>query len=87
MNDLLSEKDARALAEILADQLDVGGEQLTEEARLMEDLGADSLTLIEITMAIEERFDISVPDERWERVRTVRDVFEALAELLKQRRG
>jgi acyl carrier protein len=86
MNDILSEKDARAVEEILARELDVRRDQLTHDARLMDHLGADSLTLVEITMAIEEQFNLSIPDERWERVRTVGDLFEALAELLQEQR-
>ncbi len=55
---------------------------MTPEARLQEDLGADSLTLVEITMVLEERFNLSIPDEVWERASTVGDVFETLAESL-----
>ena len=86
MKDILSEKDAQAVEEILTDQLDVNPEQLTPEARLKDDLGADSLTLVEITMAIEDRFNMSVPDENWERVRTVGELYELLAELLQEHR-
>ena len=52
------------------------------DARLQEDLGADSLTLVEITLALEERFNLSIPDEEWEKVSTVGNLFEALADLL-----
>ncbi len=86
MNDILSEKDARIVEEILVRELDVRRAQLAHDARLVDDLGADSLTLVEITMAIEEEFNLSIPDERWERVRTVGDLFEALAELLQEQR-
>jgi acyl carrier protein len=86
MNDILSEKDARIVEEILTRELAVQREQLTFEARLVDDLGADSLTLVEITMAIEDRFNLSTPDERWEKVRTVGDLFETLAELLQEQR-
>jgi acyl carrier protein len=86
MNDLLTEKETRVVMEILAEELDVGSEQLTPDARLVEDLGADSLTIIQIAMAIEERFGLSVPDARWEGVKTVGDVLDALAELLPEQR-
>jgi acyl carrier protein len=79
MNNLLSEKDTKAVLEVLVEQLGVQPEQLTPEARIQEDLGADSLTIMEITMAVEERFHLSIPDEQWEKVSTVEDVFEALA--------
>jgi acyl carrier protein len=52
-----------------------------------DDLGADSLTIVEITMALEERFNLAIPDEQAEQVRTVQDVFETLAELLSQSAG
>jgi len=82
MNNLLSGSDTKAVLDILAEQLGVPEAQLTPDARLEQDLGADSLTLVEITLALEERFNLSIPDEEWERVSTVRDVFEALVELL-----
>lgn len=85
MNNLLSEKDTEAVFNILVEQLGVPRAQLTPEGRLQEDLGADSLTLVEITMALEERLDISIPDEEWERVTTVGELFEALANLLGDR--
>ena len=82
MNNVLPQKDTRAVLDILVEQLGVPEAQLTADARLAEHLGADSLTLVEITMALEERFSISIPDEEWEKVATVGDLFEALAELL-----
>jgi acyl carrier protein len=85
MNDILSENDTRIVEDILTREL-AGRDQLTRDARLMEDLGADSLTLVEITMAIEDQFNLSIPDERWERVRTVGELLEALAELLQEQR-
>ena len=85
MNEILPEKDSRALEEILTHALAVKPEQLTEDARFSEDLAADSLTVIEIIMAMEERFDFSIPDERWETVRTVGDLQDLLAESLKGR--
>ena len=82
MNELLFEKDSKAVIEILTGTLEVEPAQLTNDARLVEDLGADSLMLIEISMALEDRFNLSLPDESLERIRTVRDVFELLAERL-----
>ena len=82
MNDYLSETDTNAVLDILVEQLGVVKAQLTPEARLQEDLGADSLTIAEITLALEERFNLAIPDEQWERVSTVQDVLEALADLL-----
>ena len=60
MNDnMLSEKDTKAVLGILVEQLGVPEEQITPDASLMEDLGADSLDIAEITLAVEERFDLS----------------------------
>ena len=85
MNDILSENDARAVRDILVEQLGVSEAQLVPESRLEVDLGADSLTRVEIALALEDRFHLSIPDEAWERVVTVGDVFEVLAEFLGKR--
>lgn len=82
MNGIPSEKDTNAVIEILTDALGVEEKQLAPEARLTEDLGADSLTVIEISMALEERFNLTLPDDAVERVQTVGDIFELLAEML-----
>ena len=70
MSKILSEKDTKAVLDILTEQLGIEKAQLLPEARLEEDLGADSLTKVEIAMALEERFSVSIPDEHWERVST-----------------
>jgi len=82
MNGILSEKDTKAVLDILAEKLGVQQAELTPDARFEEDLGADSLTIIEINMAIEEHFNLSISDEKLETVRTVQELFEALADLL-----
>ncbi len=87
MNNLLSETDTKVVLDILVEQLGVQKSQLTPEARLEEDLGADSLDKVEIIMSVDERFGVTVPDETAERVSTVGDLFEALADLLGQRKS
>ena len=87
MNDLLSENDTSAAMKILADELGVDQTQLTHDARLKEDLGADSLTLVEINMALEQRFHLTIPDERIEGVQTVGEVLELLADMLQGVKG
>ena len=82
MNNILSDKDAQAVLDILVEQLGVQRAQLLPAAKIQEDLGADSLTVIEIAMAMEERFQLSIPDEQWETVSTVGDLFETVAKLL-----
>jgi acyl carrier protein len=84
MNNILSEKDTRAVLDILIEELGVEEAQLTPDARLQHDLGADSLTLVEITMVLEDRFNLSIPDEEWGKVSTVEDLFEALGDLLEK---
>ena len=82
MNNILSAKDTQAVLDVLVEQLGVQRTQLTPDAKIQEDLGADSLTVIEIAMAMEERFNLSIPDEQWEAVSTVGDLFATLARLL-----
>jgi acyl carrier protein len=59
---------------ILAEQLGVDLSEVTPDARILDDLGADSLDVVEMVMALEEAFDIEVPDEDVEELRTVADV-------------
>ena len=59
---------------ILAEQLGVDLGEVTPDARILDDLGADSLDVVEMVMSIEEAFDIEVPDEDVEDLRTVSDV-------------
>lgn len=60
--------------EIIVDQLGVNAEQVTPEAKMIEDLGADSLDAVELVMAIEEEFEIEVPDEDAEKLSSVNDI-------------
>ena len=61
---------------IICEQLDVSPENLVPEASFMDDLGADSLDQVELIMAMEEEFGVSIPDEEAERISTVKDVIE-----------
>ncbi|MDD5225069.1 MAG: acyl carrier protein [bacterium] len=58
---------------IISEQLGMGVEEIQPEARFMEDLGADSLDLVELVMAMEDEFDISIPDDKVEGIKTVQD--------------
>ena len=60
--------------EIIVEQLGVNQEQVTREAKFIEDLGADSLDTVELVMAFEEEFNVEVPDEEAEKLQTVGDV-------------
>lgn len=59
--------------EIIAKELGVEREKLTDEANFMEDLGADSLDTVELVMEFEKEFNIDIPDEDAEKLRTVGD--------------
>ena len=56
---------------IIINQLDISEEEVTPEASFTDDLGADSLDLVELVMAMEEKFDIDIPDEDAEGITTV----------------
>ena len=64
--------------DIIAEELGVEKEKLTNEASFMEDLGADSLDTVELVMAFEKEFDIDIPDEEAEKLRTVGDAMKYL---------
>lgn len=59
---------------IVAEQLGVDPNEVTEDASILDDLGADSLDVVELVMAIEEAYDIEVPDEDVESMRTIGDM-------------
>jgi len=59
------------LKEIIVDRLDVEADQIVPEASFVEDLGADSLDIVELIMGIEEEFDIEIPDEDAEKLTSV----------------
>ncbi len=68
--------------DIIVEELGVEREKLTAEASFMEDLGADSLDTVELVMAFEKEFDIDIPDEDAEKMRTVGDARKYLHEKL-----
>jgi acyl carrier protein len=66
--------------DIIVEQLGVKPEQVTPEAKFIEDLGADSLDTVELVMALEEEFGIEVPDEQAEKLQSVGDVMKYIEE-------
>ncbi len=61
---------------LVTDQLGVDRKSLTPEANLLDDLGADSLDVVELVMAMEEEFGIEVPDDDVENIRTISDIVQ-----------
>jgi acyl carrier protein len=59
--------------EVVVEQLDVNADEVKEDSKFVEDLGADSLDVVELVMALEEKFDIEIPDEEAEKIQTVND--------------
>ena len=66
--------------DIVVEQLGVKAEQVTPEAKFIEDLGADSLDVVELVMALEEEFGNEIPDEEAEKLQTVGDVIKYIDE-------
>jgi acyl carrier protein len=66
--------------EIIAKELEVEVKQLAAEAKFIEDLGADSLDIVELVMALEEEFGIDIPDEDADKMKTVGDAMKYLQE-------
>jgi acyl carrier protein len=63
------------IKQIIVDELGVDEAEVTENARFIEDLGADSLDLVELVMRFEEEFGIEIPDEDAEKIQSVRDAY------------
>jgi acyl carrier protein len=66
--------------EIIVEQLGVNPDQVTPEAKFIDDLGADSLDTVELVMAFEEEFGAEIPDEDAEKLQTVGDVIKYIEE-------
>lgn len=76
---------ASRLKKMMASQLNLKEEKLTDNARIIEDLGADSLDIVEMFMTLEEEFDLTIPDENVVELKTVGDVISYIeSEIQKQ---
>lgn len=64
------------ITKLLAEQLDADVDTMTTETRIAEDLNADSLDVVELLMAIEDEFEITIPDEEIENMKTIGDVVD-----------
>jgi len=79
----MSTVDQRVKA-IVAEQLGVKEEQVTSDASFVDDLGADSLDTVELVMALEEEFEIEIPDEDAEKITTVQQAIDYINEHAKK---
>ena len=75
-----SEEVFDKVKEIIVEQLGVAEDSVTTEASFIDDLGADSLDIVELIMALEEEFDMEIPDADAEKIVTVNDVVEYIKE-------
>lgn len=62
--------------QLLADQLDASVEDMTLDTKIAEDLGADSLDVVELLMSIEDEFEIEIPDDKIEQIKTIGDLVD-----------
>lgn len=67
---------AERVKDLVVEQLGVDAEQVTDDASFVDDLGADSLDIVELVMAFEEEFDLEIPDEDAETIKKVSDAIE-----------
>lgn len=64
------------IKEIIAEQLGLRDDEIVNDANFLEDLGADSLDIVELVMTMEEEFDLEIPDEDAEKIQTVQDCID-----------
>ena len=72
------------IKDIIVEQLDVEEDAVTMEASITEDLGADSLDVVDLVMSIEESFDVEIPDEEVENIKTVGDIVKYIENKLEE---
>lgn len=68
--------------DILAEQLDIDEDLITPESSIVDDLGADSLDIVDLVMSLEDEFDTEIPDEAIENIKTVGDIVHFIEETL-----
>ncbi|MEW6182759.1 MAG: acyl carrier protein [Bacillota bacterium] len=78
----MSPSVADKVKQIIVQQLGVEEDEVTTDASFIDDLGADSLDLVELVMAFEEEFELEIPDEEAEKIRTVGDAVGHIQERL-----
>jgi acyl carrier protein len=70
------------VVDIIANQLGIDRGDVTPEASVVDDLGADSLDVVELIMALEEEFNLEIPDEEAEKIKSVNDIFSHMENAL-----
>ena len=68
--------------DILAEQLDIDEDLITSESSIVDDLGADSLDIVDLVMSLEDEFDTEIPDEAIENIKTVGDIVHFIEETM-----
>lgn len=81
---LMAENITEKVRDIIVEQLGVNPEQVTPEAKFIEDLGADSLDTVELVMALEEEFECEIPDEEAEKITSVQQAIDYVSAHLKK---
>ena len=76
---------ANRLRKMIASQLNIKEEKLSDNARIIEDLGADSLDIVEMFMTLEEEFELTIPDENVVNLKTVGDVISYIESEIEKR--
>jgi acyl carrier protein len=68
---------------VVVEQLNVGADEVKPESKFADDLGADSLDVVELVMALEEKFDIEIPDDQAEKIQTVQNAVDFIESIKK----
>lgn len=68
---------------VVVEQLNVSADEVKPESKFVEDLGADSLDVVELVMALEEKFDIEIPDDQAEKIQTVQNAVDFIESIKK----
>ncbi|HOI84306.1 MAG: acyl carrier protein [Campylobacterales bacterium] len=68
---------------VVVEQLNVGADEVKPESKFVEDLGADSLDVVELVMALEEKFDVEIPDDQAEKIQTVQNAVDFIENIKK----
>ncbi len=68
---------------VVVEQLNVSADEVKPESKFVEDLGADSLDVVELVMALEEKFDVEIPDDQAEKIQTVQNAVDFIENIKK----